>query len=122
MKNVVAAVIHDELNGYLCGYREDHNGWEFVGGKVEEGETDEEALIREVQEELGCVISVQSPIEVTHHGTITLKSFFAKIEYGAPECRVHKEIRWVKRDELLGLEWLPADLPTVRTVVERGDE
>jgi 8-oxo-dGTP diphosphatase len=88
--------------------------WEFPGGKIEPGETSEEALVREVREELGCVVHVtgwlpgEVPIGERHVLTVAL----AALTDGAdPAPREHDEIRWLAAGELEDVDWLEPDRP-----------
>lgn len=118
---VVGAVMVNENNHILCALRSetmsmpDH--WEFPGGKIEKGENMEEALIREIDEELGCQIEVEAKITDTHHQTdsviIHLHTYLAKIIEGTPKPMEHAELRWVPIERLHQLNWAPADIPTV---------
>lgn len=89
--------------------------WEFPGGKVDVGETDQEALIRECAEELGCVVSVgawlgEVPIA---DGLATLRVWCGSVSSGEPSAREHLALRWLTVDELDEVKWIPADLPLV---------
>ncbi len=93
------------------------NHWEFPGGKIHEGEKLQEALVREIAEEIGCLITVGEQIEEVEHeyidiivDLITYKSF---IDSGVPKALEHRELKWVNVMNLLKLNWAPADLPTV---------
>ncbi len=124
MKNiqVSAAIIIKQINNQKFvlatqrAYGEFKGGWEFPGGKVEEGEDPKRALLREIKEELDA--------------DITIIEFFDKVEYGYPNfilhmnCYIaelnsniklieHKDAKWLKRDELFDVEWLPADIDIV---------
>ncbi|OLO40426.1 DNA mismatch repair protein MutT [Alkalihalophilus pseudofirmus] len=118
---VVGAVIMNEQNQILCALRSETmsmpNHWEFPGGKLEEGENREEALIREIDEELGCKIQVKEKVTDTHHQTeavvVHLHTYVAKVTEGNPKAREHAQLKWVKVNELSQLHWAPADLPTV---------
>ena len=107
-----------------------HDGcWEFPGGKVEPGESDLAALVREIEEELGVAIVPQSFVgEVPLDGVVgggapgasTLRVWAARIARGRPVAHEHGEIRWVAADELEGLDWISADrplLPAVRALL-----
>jgi 8-oxo-dGTP diphosphatase len=122
--NVVAAVIHNEHKEILCALRSPvmalPNLWEFPGGKIEEGESHETALIREIQEELNIQIEVGENVEDTffeyENFTIQLTSYFASINSGEMKATEHAELRWVTIDKLIDLEWAPADIPAVLTI------
>ncbi|MDE5412757.1 (deoxy)nucleoside triphosphate pyrophosphohydrolase [Alkalihalobacterium chitinilyticum] len=118
---VVGAVMINENNHILCALRSETmsmaNYWEFPGGKIEKGENMEDALIREIDEELGSQIEVVEKITDTHHQTdsviVHLHTYLAKIIEGTPEPIEHAELRWVPIENLHQLNWAPADIPTV---------
>jgi len=95
--------------------------WEFPGGKVEPGETDAEALQRELGEELAVEVSVGSRVgEVIHRyswGTICLVAYRCALVRGTPMALEHAEVRWVDSAGLASLEWAPADRPLLGSVV-----
>ena len=105
--------------------------WEFPGGKVERGESDLSALVREIREELGIAIEPQEFLgEVLLNGVVgggrpgasTLRLWRARLDGSEPEGREHAELRWIGADELDGLDWISADrplLPAVREVLTR---
>ena len=105
--------------------------WEFPGGKVEPGESDLSALVRECAEELGVVIVPQSFVgEVQLDGVVgggapgasTLRVWWARLAGGQPVAHEHAQLRWVRADELQALDWIPADRPllaAVRTLLAR---
>jgi len=117
MTEVVAALIW-EGERFLACQRPAHKArgllWEFVGGKVEEGETKEEALIRECWEELGVTLEVGGPfMDVTHQYpdlTVHLTVFHAKILRGEPQKLEHHDLRWVTTREMDELPFCPADV------------
>ena len=119
--HVVGAVIENENGEILCALRGPEmtlpNYWEFPGGKIEDGETKEEALKREIKEELGCTIKVYEPIEDTtceyDKVIVRLETFMAKVISGTPVISEHAEIKWITREGLPALNWAPADIPAI---------
>ena len=116
MTEVVAALIWDENRFMIC-QRPAHKArgslWEFVGGKVEPGESKEEALVRECREELGVTVDVgEIFMEVTHQYpdiTVHLTLFSASIREGVPQKLEHKDIRWITAEEIGKFSFCPAD-------------
>ena len=125
MTEVVAALIWDK-NRFLACQRPVHKArgllWEFVGGKVEPGETREQALIRECQEELGITVAVQDVfMEVDHvypDLTVHLTLFNASIAEGVPQKIEHNDLRWITVDEIDQYEFCPADEEILRRLKE----
>lgn len=95
--------------------------WEFPGGKIEPGESPSNALAREIEEELGCRVEVGDHVTTTTHeyefGTIELATYYATLIGGTPTASEHSELRWVRFEDLQSLDWAPADLPAVATIV-----
>ena len=116
MTQVVAALIWRE-NRFLACQRPAHKArgllWEFVGGKVEPGETKQEALIRECREELDVTIEVGDVfMELVHEYpdlTVELTLFHASIEHGEPKKLEHNDIRWLTTSEIDQYDFCPAD-------------
>ena len=114
---VVAALIRDQNRFMIC-QRPAHKArgllWEFVGGKVEPGETKEQALIRECREELAVTLDVGKVfIDVVHEYpdlTVHLTLFHATIREGVPRKLEHNDIRWITVDEIEQYEFCPADV------------
>jgi 8-oxo-dGTP diphosphatase len=95
--------------------------WEFPGGKVEPGEDDLDALVRECEEELGVVIAVKDRVGEDvplAHGWALLRVWLAEIVTGEPQPLEHLSLRWLAADELDSVPWLPADAPIVAEVAK----
>jgi len=95
--------------------------WEFPGGKVEPGEDELEALVRECQEELGVVIRVLDRVGEDvplAHGWALLRVWLAEIATGEPQAIEHSALTWLGPDELDSVPWLPADAPIVAEVAK----
>ena len=119
MTEVVAALIWDQDKFMIC-QRPAHKArgllWEFVGGKVEPGETKEQALIRECQEELGVTVE-EVFMDVVHEYpdlTVHLTLFHATIRKGVPQKLEHNDICWITVDEIDRFEFCPADAEILR--------
>ena len=114
---VVAALIWDENRFMIC-QRPAHKArgllWEFVGGKVEPGETKEEALVRECREELAVTVSVGDVfMDVLHDYPdllVHLTLFHAKIESGKPQLLEHNDLKWITPQEIDLYDFCPADV------------
>jgi len=127
MTRVVAALIWDRNNErFMICQRPEHKArgllWEFVGGKVENGESDKQALIRECREELGVTLTVQDEfMDVVHEYpdiTVHLTIFNAFIAYGTPILFEHKAFRWITPEEIEKYEFCPADEEILKKIRE----
>lgn len=99
-------------------------GWEFPGGKVAAGESDAAALVRECREELaiGVICRERIPGEWPIDSSLVLRVFRAEILEGEPQAGAdHDRLRWLCRDELFHVDWLPADLLAVTALAERSE-
>ena len=121
---VVAAVIKRNNKIFVTqrGYGEFKDGWEFPGGKVEKGETKEEALIREIKEELDTVIKVDSYLDTIEYDYpdfhLSMDCFVCSIVEGHLVLKEHEDSKWIKKEEIDTLNWLPADLVILDIVKE----
>jgi 8-oxo-dGTP diphosphatase len=119
MLTIVGAAIVDELGRVLGAERAEPPAmagmWEFPGGKVEPGEAELDALHRECEEELGIGIEVLDRLggDVTLPTGAILKVWTARVIRGEPQALEHSELRWLPREELHSVPWLPADAPFV---------
>ncbi|MCR5282618.1 MAG: (deoxy)nucleoside triphosphate pyrophosphohydrolase [Lachnospiraceae bacterium] len=119
---VVAAVIRNENKIFATarGYGEYKGRWEFPGGKIEEGETSQEALIREIREELTAGIRVGDLITTvefdypTFH--LSMECFWAEVVSGELVLKEAEAARWLTKNELWQVDWLPADEIVVREI------
>ena len=126
MVEVVAALIWQDDKFMIC-QRPAHKArgllWEFVGGKVEQGETIEQALIRECREELNVLLSVGDVfMEVVHEYpdlTVHLTLFSAIIAEGEPQKLEHNDIQWITPSEIQNYEFCPADEEILKEITKR---
>lgn len=121
---VVAAIIQKE-NKILAtkrGYGEFINMWEFPGGKIESGETKEQALVREIKEELNIEISVDKfAIDIEYQYPnfyLFMSCFMCSVKEGSIELLEHNDGKWITKEELNTLNWLPADIDAVNYLKE----
>lgn len=127
MTEVVAALIRDGDRFMICrrpAGKARGTLWEFVGGKVEPGETKEQALVRECREELAVTVSVGEEFMAVAYAypdiTVHLTLFCAAIVRGAPQKLEHSDIRWITADEIPQYEFCPADMPILKKLSEQG--
>ena len=118
---VVAAIIHDDKGRIFVtqrGYGDYKDWWELPGGKMEAGETPEEALKREIWEELETRIVVERSVETVEWDYpqfhLTLHCYWCSVESGHLELKEHEAAKWLNKDELESVNWLPADWELVR--------
>ena len=119
---VVAAIIQNPQGQYLCCKRGDWKSapskWEFPGGKPEANESLEDALTREIREELGVEIRVLRQFDRSTTGEIDLVCFVCELVDEVPTSSTdHSELRWVPEDELSKLDWAEPDLPALKRIL-----
>ncbi len=102
------------------GYGEFKGGWEFPGGKIEEGETPQEALKREIMEELETEITVGELIDTIEYDYptfhLSMDCFWAEIVSGDLVLKEHEAAKWLTKSELDSVEWLPADITLIKKI------
>lgn len=112
----MAAVIHDEDKIFATarGYGEFKGGWEFPGGKIKDGETPQQALLREIKEELEVEIEVGEWIDTIEYDYpafhLSMDCFWAKVVEGEIVLKEALDSKWLGREELDSVDWLPADI------------
>ena len=120
---VVAAIIHDDDGRIFAtqrGYGEFKDYWEFPGGKMEPGESAEEALKREIWEELETRIEVERFVTTVEYDYpafhLTMHCYWCHVESGSLTLKEHEAARWLDRDNLQSVNWLPADLQLLQVI------
>ena len=107
------------------GYGEYKDGWEFPGGKIEAGETPSEALVREIKEELDTTIIVGELIDTIEYDYpsfhLSMDCFFCTIAVGRLLLKEHEAARWLTKDELYSVDWLPADVTVIDQIAKLMD-
>lgn len=112
---VVAAVIRKRHQIFATqrGYGEFKDGWEFPGGKVEPGETPQQALAREIKEELNTDIDVEDYIATVEYDYpkfhLSMQCFYASVRHGSLELLEHEAAKWLDRSDIESVDWLPPD-------------
>lgn len=112
---VVAAIIIENGKVFATqrGYGEFKDGWEFPGGKIEQGETPEEAIVREIKEELDTVVEVGELLDTVEYDYpnfhLSMDCFICKIKSGDLVLKEHEAAKWLTKEILRSVEWLPAD-------------
>ena len=125
---VVAAIIlhNEQVFATQRGYGEFKDGWEFPGGKIELGETPEQALKREIKEELDTEIEVESFAETVEYDYpnfhLSMDCFFCKVKSGNLVLKEHEAAKWLKKEELNDVDWLPADAGLIPKIAEKLNE
>ena len=124
--HVVAAIICDNMDeknkifATARGYGEFKGGWEFPGGKVEPGETVQEALKREIMEELNTKIKIGEQIDTVEYDYpnfhLSMDCFWAEVLEGTLELKEAEAAKWLTKDELDSVEWLPADISLIEKI------
>ncbi len=121
---VVAAVIarkdenrRKQIFATARGYGDFKGGWEFPGGKIEEGESPQEALVREIKEELNAKIQVGELIQTVEYDYpnfhLSMDCFWCELESEQLELKEHEDAKWLSKNELYSVDWLPADITLV---------
>ena len=128
IKVVAAIIIHEgKIFATQRGYGEFKDGWEFPGGKIEPGETSQEALVREIKEELDTEIEVKDFLETVEYDYpefhLSMDCFFCRIKEGKLVLKEHEAAKWLTADTLDSVDWLPADrglIEGIRYYVQNG--
>lgn len=121
---VAAAIITHEGKIFATqrGYGEFKDGWEFPGGKIEDGETPQEALRREIREELDTEIAVEELVDTIEYDYpsfhLSMDCFLCKVQSGDLVLKEHKAAKWLTQEKLDSIDWLPADIDLVRKLKE----
>lgn len=121
IKVAAAIIIHDnKIFATQRGYGEFKDGWEFPGGKIEEGETPQEALAREIKEELDTEIEVKDFLETVEYDYpefhLSMDCFFCTIKSGELVLKEHEAAKWLTAETLDSVDWLPADQALVQNI------
>lgn len=122
---VVAAVIKKQNKVFVTqrGYGEFKDGWEFPGGKIEQGETPQEALKREIKEELDAEIEVGKLIDIVEYDYptfhLSMQCFWCELNQDKIELKEHEAAKWLNLNEkeMLSVEWLPADRGLIKKIL-----
>jgi 8-oxo-dGTP diphosphatase len=123
VKVVAAIIIHEnKIFATQRGYGEFKDGWEFPGGKIESGETPQEALVREIGEELDVEIEVKDFLETVEYDYpefhLSMDCFFCTIRSGELVLKEHEAAKWLTMETLDSVDWLPADKGLIERIRE----
>ena len=119
---VVAAIIIEKKKVFATqrGYGEFKDGWEFPGGKIELGETPETAIVREIKEELDTEIEVVKLLDTVEYDYpqfhLSMDCFICKIKSGDLILKEHEAAKWLTKENLDSIDWLPADLSLIEKI------
>ena len=119
---VVAAIIHQDgkILATQRGYGEYKGWWEFPGGKMEPGETEEQAIVREISEELNVHIAVERKVCTVEYDYpqfhLVMHCFWCRLAGGVLELKEHQSAQWLEREQWNSVEWLPADVEVVEVL------
>lgn len=121
IKVVAAIMVHNgRVFATQRGYGEFKDGWEFPGGKIEPEETPQEALVREIKEELNSVIEVGELLDTVEYDYpefhLSMDCFICKVKAGDLELKEHADARWLTTETLDSVDWLPADLGLIQKI------
>ena len=122
--NVVAAVIFKDGRVFATqrGYGEFKDGWEFPGGKIEPGESPEDALRREIREELEVEVNVGELIDTIEYDYpafhLSMKCYVCTIADGNPHLLEHEAAKWLSSTQLNSVDWLPADITLISKIAK----
>ena len=122
MVKVVAAIIIDDNKVFATqrGYGDFKGGWEFPGGKVDDGEHPKDALVREIREELDTEIVVGDLIETVEYDYpsfhLSMDCFWAEVISGSLRLKEHSAAKWLTAKELYSVKWLPADSELIEKI------
>ena len=126
--NVVAAIIEDNNKIFATqrGYGDFKGGWEFPGGKIEKNETPEQALVREIKEELDTEVEVGEMLDIVEYDYptfhLSMKCYWCKIITGDLLLKEHEAARWLSKEELFDVDWLPADKSLIKQIKDKINE
>ena len=121
---VVAAIIieNEKVFATQRGYGDFKDGWEFPGGKIDAGETPEEALVREIKEELDTEVEVKELLDTVEYDYpnfhLSMDCFICSIKSGDLVLKEHEAAQWLKKEALDSVDWLPADLGLIDKIRE----